>query len=87
MRSQNYFTISERILRPDKYNLLQEIVKDKKYLLETDITKDYVLPGEHNPLLRLVDVFEQVQKQCRVDAEEILTTQYENFIALTQGKL
>jgi len=86
-RLNSYFTISERILRPDKYNLLQEMVKDKRYLLETDITKDYVLPGEHNPLLRLVDVFEQVQKQCRVDAEEILTTQYENFIELTQGKL
>ncbi|HOT40988.1 MAG TPA: hypothetical protein PKV08_07180, partial [Candidatus Syntrophosphaera thermopropionivorans] len=64
-----------------------EMVKDKRYLLETDITKDYVLPGEHNPLLRLVDVFEQVQKQCKVDPEEILSTQFANFIALTQGKL
>jgi len=86
-RLNSYFTISERILRPDKYNLLQEMVKDKRYLLETDITKDYVLPGEHNPLLRLVEVFEQVQKICGVDAEEILTIQYENFIELTQGKL
>ena len=85
-RLDSYFTISERILRPDKHNLLREMVKDKRYLLETDITRDYVLPGEHNPLLRLLDVFEQIPNLGKVNAEEVLGTQWENFIALTEGK-
>ena len=85
-RLDSYFTISERILRPDKHNLLREMVKDKRYLLETDITRDYVLPGEHNPLLRLLDVFEQIPNLGKVNAEEVLGTQWENFIVLTEGK-
>ncbi len=64
-RLNSYFTISERILRPDKHNLLQEMVKDKRYLLETDITRNYVLRGEHNPLLRLLNVFEQIPNLCK----------------------
>ena len=85
-RLNSYFTISERILRPDKHSLLQEMVKDKRYLIETDITRDYVLPGEHNPLLRLLDVFKQIPNLCKVNAEEILSTQWDNFMALTEGK-
>ena len=85
-RLNSYFTISERILRPDKHNLLQEMVNDKRYLLETDITRNYVLRGEHNPLLRLLEVFNQVQNLCKVTTEEVLSTQWENFIALTEGK-
>lgn len=85
-RLNSYFTISERILRPDKHNLLQEMINDKRYLLETDITRDYVLPGEHNPLLRLLDVFKQIPNLCKVNAEEVLSTQWDNFMALTEGK-
>jgi len=85
-RLNSYFTISERILRPDKYNLLQEMVKDKRYLLETDITRNYVLRGEHNPLLRLLNVFEQIPNLCKVNADEVLSTQWDNFMALTEGK-
>ena len=85
-RLNSYFTISERILRPDKHNLLQEMVKDKRYLLETDITRNYVLRGEHNPLLRLLNVFEQIPNLCKVNADEVLSTQWDNFMALTEGK-
>jgi TatD DNase family protein len=85
-RLNSYFTISERILRPDKHNLLQEMVNDKRYLMETDITRDYVLPGEHNPLLRLLDVFEQIPNLCKVNADEVLSIQWDNFIALMEGK-
>jgi len=85
-RLNSYFTIGERILRPDKHNLLQEMINDKRYLLETDITRDYVLPGEHNPLLRLLDVFKQIPNLCKVNAEEVLSTQWDNFMALTEGK-
>jgi len=37
-RLDSFFTISERILKPDKTKLLQEMVADRRYLAETDMT-------------------------------------------------
>lgn len=56
-RLDSFFTISERILRPDKLTLLREIVASGAYLFETDITRYYVKDNEPNPLLRLLDLF------------------------------
>ncbi len=50
------FTISSRILREDKHDLLREMVAQGRYLVETDMTQYYVKSGETNPLLRLLDV-------------------------------
>lgn len=82
-QANSWFTISERILRPDKANLLTEILHSKRYLLETDITAMYVQPQEHNPLLRLLDVLEKVQMISGVHREELIAIQHQNYELLS----
>lgn len=82
-RLDSYFTISERILRPDKSKLLKEMVADKRYLMETDITRHYILPKEENPLLRLLEVVKKTLKLSGVSANEFARVQSESFQALT----
>ena len=82
-RLDSFFTISERILKPDKTKLLQEMVADRRYLAETDMTRYYVLPGEKNPLLRLLEVAEKTLVLCGISENEFSRVQNESFQALT----
>jgi TatD DNase family protein len=81
-RLDSYFTISERILRPDKLGLLKEMAAGERFLLETDMTRHYVHPGEENPLLRLPDVFRQAASLCGMAPGRMLEIQYMNYKAL-----
>jgi len=82
-RLDSFFTISERILKPDKTKLPQEMVADRRYLAETDMTRYYVLPGEKNPLLRLLEVAEKTLVLCGISENEFGRVQNESFQALT----
>lgn len=70
-RLKSWFTISGRILRPDKRQLLREMVARGRYLFETDITRHYVQQNEPNPLLRLLDVFWRAVELSGVKGEEL----------------
>lgn len=74
-RLDSVFTISERILKPDKLRLLQGIVDSGSYLLETDITRYYVHQGEANPLLRLLGLSRRVQELCAVEGARLESCQ------------
>lgn len=78
-----YYTISERILRPDKYDLLHAMLNSGRFLFETDITQYYVLEGEKNPLLRLNDVLKQTSEISGLTSDALLQTQAENYYKLT----
>lgn len=82
-----YFTISERIIRPDKRELLHLMLSSGRYLFETDITAEYVLPGEQNPLLRLIDLVEECSKISGISLNELIHVQAENYEKLTGVKL
>jgi Tat protein secretion system quality control protein TatD with DNase activity len=69
-RLDTCFTISSRILKDDKRDLLSAIIKDGRYLFETDITQYYVKPNEANPLLRLIELYDKVKELSgKTDAE------------------
>lgn len=80
-RLNSMFTISERILKPDKQNLLKAMLESGRYLFETDITQYYVKPGEANPLLRLNDVLATCSKLSGISRGELLETQYRNALS------
>jgi TatD DNase family protein len=83
MRLDSYFTISERILKEDKHDLLKEILKSRRFLFETDITRYYVKEGEANPLLRLNAVVDQVAKLFKLDPLILIRIQAANYGLLT----
>lgn len=84
-RADSCFTISERILRPDKTELLNAMLKDGRYLFETDITQYYVHEGEANPLLRLLDVIDHTATLSGIGRETLINTQANNYQHLMAG--
>ncbi len=82
-----YFTISERIIRADKRELLLLMLRSGRYLFETDITAEYVLPGEQNPLLRLISLVEECSKISGISLDELIRVQAQNYEKLTGVKL
>ena len=74
-----WYTISERVLRLDKTELLQAMIDSGKYLLETDITAQYALPNELNPLLRLVVLVSRVEQFSGISYAEICEIQAANY--------
>ncbi|HPN41300.1 MAG TPA: TatD family hydrolase [Candidatus Cloacimonadota bacterium] len=85
-REDSRFTISARILRPDKLDLLNAMLADGRYLFETDITQYYVHEGEANPLLRLLEVLEQTAAISGVAKDVLIQTQEFNYQYLIEGK-
>lgn len=77
------FTISERILRPDKHDLLQGMLACGRYLFETDITRYYVAENEVNPLLRLINVLNRSAELSGIPIEELTAVQATNYKYLT----
>jgi TatD DNase family protein len=77
-RLKSLYTISSRILKPDKGKLLQAMLESGNYLFETDITQYYVKPGESNPLLRLLDVLSACSELGGISRNELIETQYRN---------
>ena len=77
-----WFTISERIAKPDKSDLLCAMVGSKRYLFETDITRYYVLPGEANPLLRLNSLVVTTSENCHVPVQDLERVQAESLFDL-----
>jgi TatD DNase family protein len=78
-----FFTISERILREDKRDLLMAMLESGRYLFETDITQYYVHAGELNPLLRLPDVLRQTAVICGWNIATLTAAQAQNYEPLT----
>lgn len=78
-RLDTCFTISSRILKEDKRELLSRIIASGRYLFETDITRYYVHEGELNPLLRLIDLFDRVQYLTGLSETELISNQDENL--------
>ncbi|MDY0152350.1 MAG: TatD family hydrolase [Candidatus Cloacimonas sp.] len=69
------FSISARILKEDKQDLLSAMLKHQRILFETDITQYYVQEGETNPLLRLLEVLEQTSQISGISADKLLQLQ------------
>jgi len=86
-RLNAWFTISERIIKPDKHELLQAMVMGGRYLFETDITRYYVLPGETNPLLRLPALVKQAAAICGMLPVDLERGQTQSFQAFTGQSL
>jgi len=78
-RLDSCFTISSRILREDKRELLSRIIASGRYLFETDMTRYYVNEGEANPLLRLLDLFQDLQRLTGISERELISNQDENL--------
>lgn len=74
-----YFTISSRLLKPDKKDLLQAMCSYDKILFETDITRYYVKEAESNPLLRLSALIQDVSALSGRSIESLVQQQYRNF--------
>ncbi len=84
-RLDSWFTISARILRPDKHALLQAILSGGRYLAETDITRHYVLKNEPNPLLRLLSVITKACQLGGVSWEDFMAVQSASQTALLES--
>ncbi|MCB5253177.1 MAG: TatD family hydrolase [Candidatus Cloacimonadaceae bacterium] len=82
-RLDSYFTISERILREDKRDLLKAMLKSRRFLFESDITQYYVHEGEANPLLRVKAVLNKVAELFSVNPEILIKMQAANYKLLT----
>ncbi|MDD2227965.1 MAG: TatD family hydrolase [Candidatus Cloacimonetes bacterium] len=72
------FTISSRILKNDKLDLLTAILNHKRFLFETDITQYYVQKDEQNPLLRLLDVVQKCSELSGISVEKLVAMQSVN---------
>ncbi len=83
-RLDSQFTISSRILKPDKAKLLQAMLDSGRYLFETDITQYYVLPGEKNPLLRLTEVINTCSILSGISVNQLTETQYRNVFSYAE---
>ena len=86
-RLDSYFTISSRILKADKTKLLDGMLQTHRIMFETDMTQYYVKKGESNPLLQLLDVFEQTISLGDYIATQLLEMQDNSFQALFGDKL
>lgn len=74
-----WYTISERVLRLDKTELLQAMIDSGKYLFETDITAQYAQYNELNPLLRLVVLASRVEQFSGISYDELTRVQADNY--------
>ncbi len=83
MKLDSYFTISSRILKEDKRELLLEMLKSRRFLLETDITQYYLSEGEANPLLRLEALVEEISRLFGVSESVLQRIQATNYQLLT----
>lgn len=86
-RLDSYFTISERILKDDKRELLREILKSRRFLFETDITQYYVKENEANPLLRLKTLITKVAELYHIDPDILIRIQAANYQLVTGHEL
>ncbi len=84
-RLNSLFTISSRILKADKHDLLQAMLESGRYLFETDITQYYVKPGERNPLLRLLEAVQTCSKLSGINLNTLLETQYRNAFSYVEN--
>ncbi len=83
-RLDSHFTLSERILRPDKHALLCEMLSTRRFLAETDITRHYVRDNEPNPLFRLLDVISGACERGGVTRADFERTQNDCLAALME---
>ncbi|HRY83798.1 MAG TPA: TatD family hydrolase [Candidatus Cloacimonadota bacterium] len=74
----SWFTISSRILKDDKRDLLYAILRSRRFMFETDITQYYVKENEANPLLRLLAVFDKTLQCSNFSESELLDIQEES---------
>jgi len=79
LRLKSFFTISERLLKWDKKELLKAMIESKRYLFETDITRDYVQEEETNPLLRLNTLISSVAEFAEIPRGKLIEQQQKNF--------
>jgi len=79
LRLKSFFTISERLLKWDKKELLRAMIDSKSYLFETDITRDYVQEEETNPLLRLNTLISSVAEFAEIPRSKLIEQQQKNF--------
>ena len=79
LRLNTFFTISERLLKWDKKELLRAMIDSKSYLFETDITRDYVQEEETNPLLRLNTLISSVAEFAEIPRGKLIEQQQKNF--------
>jgi len=85
-REDSCFTISDRILRADKIELLEAMLQDGRYLFETDITQYYAHEGEANPLLRLLQVIQETEASSGISRDQLIQAQAKNYQYLLEGK-
>lgn len=79
LRLNSLFTISERLLKKDKRELLTAMIDSNRYLFETDITREYVKPREVNPLLRLISLISSVAGFTEIHPDTLKKQQQINF--------
>ncbi len=82
-----FFTISRRVIREDKRDLLKLMLSSGRYLFETDITAEYVDESEDNPLLRLLGLAEECSRISGISLDELISVQAENYEKLTGERL
>lgn len=85
-RLESWFTISSRVLKPDKADLLGAMLDHGRFLFETDITRHYVKAGEANPLLRLLGVIDRTAEISGLDKEKLLESQEAAYQELTGSR-
>jgi len=61
------------------------MIDSKRYLFETDITREYVKVGEKNPLLRLSSLVSSVADLSGIMLEQLITEQQRNFNGYEQS--
>ncbi len=71
----SFFTISSRILKEDKQELLLAMLRSGRYLFETDITQYYVQENESNPLLRLWELISRCAELSKINQEDLIQRQ------------
>lgn len=81
-RLNAHFTISSRIMKEDKIDLLKAMLTDKRFLFETDITQYYIKEAEPNPLLRLNQLIETCSSSSGISVERLTAIQQQNAKAL-----
>lgn len=69
------FTISSRLLKEDKFDLLLAMLNYPHIMFETDITQYYVKTGETNPLLRLINLVEACSELSGISVQDLLNRQ------------
>ena len=87
LKLDSYFTISERILKPDKETLLTAMMNSGRFLFETDITRHYLIAGEANPLLRLKTLLAACAERFDIGISWLTQVQALNYQLLSGDKL